>query len=151
VAAAVAQALGRTLVDTDLACAQALNASVPELFATPDGQRRFHEETRRIALAALDGDAVVALGSAAVLDPVVREALAPEATWWLETSVTVATRRLGLTSLGMETLIAVRKQLEADLQVRSGWYEESAGHRIGTDRLSVAEVAAAIIAQQEDT
>lgn len=150
VAAAVAQVSGRTLVDTDVACAQTLDASVPELFATAEGQRRFHEETRRIALAAIGSDTVVALGSAAVLDPLVRAALAPDATWWLETSVTVATRRLGMTSLGMETLIAVRKQLEADLQVRSGWYEESAGHRIGTDRLSVAEVAAAIIAQQED-
>lgn len=150
VAELVAQALGRPVVDTDQVVSTIVDASLPELFATDAGQRRFRDEERRVALAALDSEAVVALGSAAILDASVRDALDRSATWWLDTSVAVATRRLGLASLGMETLISVRKQLEADLHSRVQWYEEIAGHRIQTDRLSAADVAAAIIAQRED-
>lgn len=150
VAQLVAQALRREVIDTDEAVSQSLDASLPELFATADGQRRFEAEQARISLAALASSAVVALGSSAVLNTALRRALDPASTWWLDTSVTVATRRLGLASLGMETLISVRKQMEADLHDRTQWYEEIAGHRIQTDRLSAADVAAVIIAEQED-
>ncbi len=150
VAALVAQALGRELVDTDQLVSEILDASLPELFATDEGRYRFQAEELRVSLAAVTSEAVVALGSAAVLNASLRNALDPTATWWLETSVTVATRRLGLASLGMETLISVRQELEADLHARVQWYEEIAGHRIQTDRLSAADVAAAIIAQRED-
>lgn len=150
-AAQLAEAWGSHLVDTDLACVEILGASLPELFATEQGRQEVQQQTRRLALAALNDEAVMALGSVAVLDPVVRDALVADSTWWLDTSVTTATRRLGMASLGMETLIAVRKQLEADLATRTRWYEEIAGHRIRTDRLGVAEVAQAIIAKQEDS
>lgn len=150
VANLVAQSLGLDLVDTDQVVSESLGASLPELFATAEGQRRFRTEELRVSLAAVASDAVVALGSAAVLDASLRQAIDPATTWWLETSVTTATRRLGLASLGMETLISVRKELEADLHARVQWYEEIAGHRIQTDRLSAADVAAAIIAQRED-
>ena len=145
VAALVAAAWGRDLIDTDEQVAAAVGAALPELFATEAGQRRFQQEEQRLAVTAIESGAVVALGSAAVLQAAVREALIRDSTWWLATSVAVATRRLGLTSLGMETLIVVRKQLEADLSARSQWYEEMAGHRIDTDRLSAADIAATII------
>lgn len=150
VAAHLAESLRRPLVDTDLACVEILGASLPELFATEQGRKEVQQQTQRLAVAAIAEGAVTALGSVAVLDPVVRTALIPESTWWLDTSVTTATRRLGLASLGMETLIVVRKQLEAELATRTQWYEEIAGHRVQTDRLSIAEVAQAIIATQED-
>lgn len=150
VAAQIAESLGARLVDTDLACVESLGASLPELYATQQGREQLQQQTQRLALAAIADDAVVALGSAAVLDPVVRAALICESTWWLETSVITATRRLGMASLGMETLIAVRNELEADLETRSRWYEEVSGHRIRTDRLGVVEIAQTIIAKQED-
>lgn len=151
VAALLAEAWGQELIDTDEVVCDRLGASLPELYANEAGQRVFEAEELRVCQLAVQSGAVIALGSAAVLNPAVRNAIDPKLTWWLDTSVTVATRRLGLASLGMETLIRVRKELEADLRARSRWYEEIAGHRIHTDRLSAADIAATIISQREAT
>lgn len=146
VAALLAQRWGRPLVDVDDLVEARLGQSAPEAFASGEGAYRAVEE--QVCLAVLDGPGVVAMGSGAVDSAAVRAALAGVDVAWLRTSVTTATRRLGMNSLGMAALVAIRDRMDAMLAERARWYAEVATVVVDTDRRTAADVAAALSAEQ---
>jgi len=149
VAALVAEASGLEVLETDIAVEANLDATATETFAEPGGEGKFRQAEETAALAALATDGVLALGSGAVESAKVRHALVGHRVIWLRTTVATATRRLGMTRLGMEALVAIRTKLDAGLAERARWYEAVASEVIDTDRLSAAEIAALILAEQE--
>lgn len=144
VAALLAQAWTLPLLDTDALVTQRTGETTAEAFATAAGETRFQQAQQKVCLEALQHPAVVALGSGAVESSAVRDALAGHRVIWLQASVQVVTRRLGMTRLGIPALAAIRTTLDAQLAERAGWYEAVATEVIGTDRLSPDQVAAAI-------
>ena len=67
---------------------------------------------------------------------------------WLRTTVAAATRRLSMNSLGMAGLVAIRNSMDAMLAERARWYELVSTEVVDTDRLTGAQVAAAVRGQQ---
>jgi shikimate kinase len=149
VAALVASSIGLEVVETDAAVELSLNATATETFAEPGGEAEFRRAEEAAALAALEADGVLVLGSGAIESAKVRQALGGHRVIWLRATVATATRRLGMTRLGMEALVAIRTRLDAQLAERAGWYEAVASETIDTDRLGAAEIAALILAEQE--
>ncbi|MEA4943116.1 MAG: shikimate kinase [Propionicimonas sp.] len=140
----VAERLGTGFADTDEQVAADLGLSLPEAYASLSEAELARAQTRA-SLPALRQPGVISLGSAAVEADQVRTALQGLPVVWLRVSVPQATRRLGMSALGMETLTVMRKQLDALLQAREHWYERVAAVQVDTDRLSVAEVADRVI------
>lgn len=145
VAALLAQRWGRPLVDVDDLVEARLGQSAPEAFAS--GEEAYRAAEEQVCLAVLNEPGVVALGSGAVDSAAVRAALAGLRVAWLRTSVTAATRRLGMNSLGMAALVAIRNRMDAMLAERAGWYAEVATIVVDTDRRNAADVAAALSAE----
>ncbi len=142
VAALLADQRHVPLVEVDALVEQDLGAPAEEVFAGGEAGYRAAEE--RVTLAALGRGGVVALGSGAVDSAAVRDALGDLPVVWLRTSVTTATRRLGMNSLGMGALVAIRERMDAMLAERAPCYAAVATFVVDTDRLTAAEVAAAI-------
>jgi shikimate kinase len=136
----VAERLGVPFTDTDELTEQRLGLSLPEAAASLSDEevRAVEDEVCRQALAA---PGIVALSSRAVEEPALREELKPRAVLWLRVSATQLTRRLGMASLGMDTLSLLRQQVDALLRMREPWYEEVATSRLDTDRLDLAATA----------
>ncbi len=145
VAALVAQSLGVPVVEVDDLVEAELGAPADEVFA--DGETLYREVEERVSLAALQGPGVVALASGAVESALVRDALAGLPVAWLRTSVTSATRRLGMNSFGMEALVAIRNRMDAMLAQRAPCYAAVATLVVDTDRLSASQVASAVLQQ----
>lgn len=140
VAALLGDRFGWPVIDTDLELAARLGGSLPEAWASQPAE--VIEQTQaEVCAAALRTGAVVALGSAAVLDEQIRDALAGRTVIWLQVSVTQATRRLGMNQWGMAALQAVRAQFEVQAAERFVWYEAVANATVATDRLRADEVA----------
>ena len=136
----VAERTGAGFTDTDDLLVAELGLSLPEAWASLSSDQIAAAETR-VCLEALARDGIIALGSGAVAQPPVRQALAGRPVLWLQVSATPAARRLGMTALGMETLVVVRGRLEAQLRERDPWYAAVATLRLDTDRLDVARAA----------
>lgn len=145
VGARVAEALGLPLVEVDALVEADLGAPAAEVFAAGESDYRAVEEAH--ALAALAGPGVVVLTSGAVEAAPVRAALAGLPVVWLRTSVATLTRRLGMNSLGMATLVAIRTRMASMLEERARWYASVATAVVDTDRLEVAAVAAAVLTE----
>ncbi len=146
VADLLAQRWGLPLVDVDDLVEAHLGQPATEAFARGEHDYRAAEE--QLSVAALGRPGVVALGSGAVDSPAVRAALAGVRVAWLRTSVAAATRRLGLSSLGMGTLLAIRSRMDAMLAERARWYSQVASVVVDTDRRTAAQVADALAAEQ---
>jgi shikimate kinase len=144
VAALLADSWALPLLDTDELVASGTGETAAEAFATTDGETRFRHAEEAACLDALSRPAVVALGSGAVESFAVRDALVGHRVVWLQTSVPVVTRRLGMTRLGIPALAAIRNALDGQLAERAGWYTAVATEVIDTDRLSPDQVVAAI-------
>lgn len=147
---AVADRTGAGFTDTDDLLVDELGLSLPEAWASLPAELIAAAETR-VCLEALARDGIIALGSGAVARAVVREALAGLPVLWLQVSATQAARRLGMTALGMETLVAVRGRLEAQLREREPWYAAVATLRLDTDRIDVARAAEGVEQAWEGT
>jgi shikimate kinase len=143
----VAEALDVPFVEMDDLVETALGASATEFFAT-DGEPAYRQVEEQVAQAALQRHGVVALSSGAVTSAVVREALVGLRVVWLRTTVSAATRRLSMNSLGMAGLVAIRNSMDAMLAERARWYALVATGVVDTDRLTTAQVAAAVIGEQ---
>lgn len=141
----LAERHGRSFIDTDEQLAQALGLSLPEAWASLPAARIAATETE-ICTALLELPGVVALGSRAVADPQLRTLLAARTVVWLRVSSVQLTRRLGMGSLGMATLAALRGQMDALLAEREPWYEEVATLTLDTDRRD-AETVVELIEQ----
>jgi shikimate kinase len=145
----VAESLDVPFVEVDDLVETALGAAASEYFATA-GEAAYREVEERVALAALQSYGVVALSSGAVTSPVVREALGGLHVVWLRTTVSAATRRLSMNSLGMAGLVAIRNSMDAMLAERARWYEMVSTDVVDTDRLTAVQVVAAVLGQQGD-
>lgn len=139
----VADRLGAPFTDTDELLAERLGLSLPEAWANLPEQRIVEAEAE-VCRTALQRPGVIALGSRAVAAAEVRAELAPLNVVWLRVSATQLTRRLGMASLGMAALAAIRSQMDALLIERAPWYEEVATSQVDTDRLT-AEAAADLV------
>ncbi|GIG29120.1 shikimate kinase [Cellulomonas marina] len=117
VARAVATRVGRTLVDTDEALVAATGRSVTEQLVE-DGEEVLRSRERTVVAPALALDAVVALGSGAVLHPATRAELvatgagAPVVVH-LELDAAASARRAGLNAPGAVALGATRARWRA--------------------------------------
>ena len=136
----VAERLGVPFTDTDELTEQRLGLSLPEAAASLPGEE-VQEVEREVCRQALAVPGIVALGSRAVEDPALCAELKLRTVLWLRVSSTQLTRRLGMASLGMDTLSLLRQQVDALLREREPWYEEVATLRLDTDRLDLAATA----------
>ncbi len=143
----IAESLDVPFVEVDDRVELALGAAASEYFATA-GEAAYREVEERVAVAALELDGVVALSSGAVTSAAVRDALKGLRVVWLRTTVAAATRRLSMNSLGMAGLVAIRNSMDAMLAERARWYELVSTGVVDTDRLTGAQVAAAVRGQQ---
>lgn len=141
----VAQRLGWRYVDTDEQIEQSTGKLIREIFAD-DGEDAFRELEAQAVADALAGGGVVSLGGGAVVTASVRDALREHTVVWLETSVTSATRRAGMTALRPLLLGDVRERMQALLDERIPLYTSVATHTVTTDRRTAAEVADEIVA-----
>jgi shikimate kinase len=149
VGAILAAELGVPLIEVDDLVEAELGLSAEEAYATAAGTTSYRHAEERLSLVALAEPGVVVLGGSAVESDAVRSALAGLKVVWLEASVVAITRRLGMNSLGLETLIAIRNRLDAMLQERAIWYRDVATMRLATDRLDAADVARTILIDEE--
>ena len=141
---AVAGRLGLEFTDTDAALESSLGQPLSEAWASL-GEPQLKAAEAQVCRAALERPGIVALGSGALDDETLRQRLEGLAVCWLRVSTTTATRRLGLTRLGMETLGAIREEWDRQLATRERWYEGAATSQVTTDRLSPEEVVTAVI------
>jgi shikimate kinase len=143
----IAEAIDAPFVEVDVLVEIALGAPATEYFATA-GEAAYREAEEQVAISALHRDGVVALSSGAVTSAAVREALSGLRVVWLRTSVSAATRRLSMNSLGMAGLVAIRNSMDAMLAERARWYEMVSTGVVDTDRLTPMQVAAAVTGEQ---
>lgn len=136
----VAERRHTPFTDTDELLAERLGLSLPEAWASLPAQQIAEREVE-VCTQALAAPGVIALGSQAVAQPQVRDALAGRTVLWLRVSATQLTRRLGMASLGMETLAVIRPGMDALLRQREPWYEGVATQGLDTDRRDVTAVA----------
>lgn len=148
VGALLADQLGLPLVDTD-DLLEARIGAVGE-FIAGHGEAALGPVEKAAALTALDSGGVVVLGGGPLAHAEVRSALAGLRVIWLRTSVATTTRRLGMHSLGMEALIAIRNRLETMLAERAPWFAAVATELVDTDRLRPEQVAATIVGASEE-
>lgn len=146
VGALVAADLGLPLVEVDDLVEGELGAPATEVFAG-EGEAGYRSAEEASSLAALQRPGVVVLSSGAVTSTAVRTALAGLRVVWLRAGVATVTRRLGMNSLGMAALVAIRDRMDAMLAERAPCYAAVATKAVDTDRLSVAEVASAVIGE----
>lgn len=143
----VAEALDVPFVEVDDLVEAELDAPAAEYFATV-GEDAYRRAEEQVAVAALTLDGVVALSSGAVTSAAVRDALGGLRVVWLRTAVATATRRLSMHSLGMAGLVAIRNSMDAMLAERARWYAKVSTEVVDTDRLTAAQVAAAVMGEQ---
>ena len=143
----VAEALDVPFVEVDDLVEIALGAPATEYFATA-GEAAYRAAEEQVAVSALSLGGVVALSSGAVTSAAVREALSGLRVVWLRTSVSAATRRLSMNSLGMAGLVAIRNSMDAMLAERARWYEMVSTGVVDTDRLTAENVVAAVMGEQ---
>jgi len=137
VGAALAQRLGRHLVDVDVLIEEASGRPVAAIFAD-EGEVGFRERERAaIRQAATTTNAVIACGGGAVLDPANVEALRAHGTVvWLQVSPEVAAQRLG-SDRGRPVLASMNGDLAERIRVlaeqRAGAYAAAADLVVDAD------------------
>ncbi|MEZ5091109.1 MAG: shikimate kinase [Micropruina sp.] len=146
---ALAQRLGLPFVDVDERIEAGQGKPVREIFAD-SGEARFRELERSASIAALSEPGVVALGSGAVAHPGVADALRRATVVWLQASVAVAGRRLGLNQAPPGLRVNLRGTLIKFLAERTPVYESVATVTVDTDKASVTEVVERIIATLQE-
>ena len=150
VGALVAAALELPLVEVDDLVEAELGAPAGEVFAT-QGETGYREVEERLSLSALAAGGVVALSSGAIDRVAVRSALAGLEVVWLRAPVTTVTRRLSMNQYGMAALVAIRDRMDAMLIERAPWYAAVATRVVDTDRLTVEQVAGAVLSGARST
>jgi shikimate kinase len=146
----IARRLGRSFVDTDAMVEAAAGMRVAEIFAHY-GEARFRALERdaiaKVSTPGTVGDAVVATGGGAVLDPENRRQLKKIGPIvWLDADVESIMARVGSdTSRPLLRGTDVRARVRALLEERESAYA-TADHRVDTSRRSVTAVADAVLA-----
>lgn len=132
------------MIDTDARYEQTHARTVAD--AVIDDETEFRGAEREIVQAALtEPGAVVAVGSGALAEPEVRQALDGIRVVWLEVGLVDAARRTGLSGARPLSLGNVRGQLHDMLKARAEVYGSVADLTISTDGKQAAEVAEEIV------
>ena len=143
----LAPRLGLPFHDSDEAVAHAAGVSIPELFAH-QGEPAFRALERNMLARLLSGQrAVIATGGGSVTDPDNRAALREQAyTVWLDASPATLARRLA--GAGDRPLLSRGdpKAILAQLAEQRRPFYAAADLRVGTDELTIEEVAELILA-----
>src|SRR4051794_26389736 len=141
---ALASRLGVPLVDTDDEVAASSGKSVADVFVD-DGEAAFRELERAAVDRALEAaGAVVVLGSGAVVDPLVEEALHGRTVAFLDVDVAHAARRLGFSRERPVGIGNPRAQWLQLMERRRPVYERVATFTVLTDDLAPDDAAARI-------
>ena len=150
VGAALAEALGITVRDTDADVEARAGRSITEIFVD-DGEEAFRDLERAAVTAALaEHDGVLALGGGAILDAEVRKSLAAHRVVYLEVSLRSAAPRVGFDRSRPLLLGNPRAQWQQLMDARRPLYEEVAGVRISTDERTPQDVAAEILERLDE-
>jgi shikimate kinase len=132
------------VVDTDEEYQRLYARSVGD--AVIDDEAAFRAAESRILRRALrDTDGVVAVGSGALADAGVRQALADVPTVWLEVGLVEAARRTGLSGARPLSMGNVRGQLHDMLKQRADVYAAAADFTTVTDNRTATDVADEIV------
>ena len=145
----LARKLGRTFVDVDQRIEEVVGKPVAEIFAD-EGEAHFRALEQEATLELLDTYDVVALGGGAVMNPVIREALAGHEVIWLKVSIGQATRRVGMNTVRPLLLGNVRGRLIELLRERTPVYESLATQIVDADGRGCAEVADTLAAERAE-
>jgi shikimate kinase len=145
----LASRLAVPLVDTDDEVAAAAGKSVAEVFVD-DGEEAFRELERAAVDRALEAaGAVVVLGSGAVVDPLVEEALRGQVVAFLDVDVASAARRLGFSRERPVGIGNPRAQWLRLMEHRRPVYERVATVTVSTGDLTPEEIADRVAAALE--
>jgi shikimate kinase len=143
----LAERLGAPLRDTDEDVAAAAGKAVADVFVD-DGEETFRELERVAVDSALEAaGAVVVLGSGAVMDPLVEEALRGRRVAFLDVDVAPAARRLGFSGQRPVGLGNPRAQWLRLMERRRPVYERVATVTVDTDDLTPEEIAGRVAAR----
>jgi len=140
---ALARAVDLPYLDVDAEIEHRSGKSISEMFVD-EGEAHFRRLERDVTLELLQHDAVVSLGGGAVMNSDIRDALVPHEVFWLQVSVTHATRRVGMNVMRPLLLGDVRANLERLLAEREPFYRQVATHVIDTNRRKVDEIVSLI-------
>jgi shikimate kinase len=144
VGALLAEQLGTTFADVDAVIEAEAGKSIAEIFAE-DGEAAFRvlEEVATKRLLANPG--VLSLGGGAVLSAATRAELLGQRVVWLQVSVPVAMKRVGIDKARPLLLGNVRGRLIKLLNERIPLYAEVATEVVDTNERTPAEVVASIV------
>lgn len=140
----LAAELGWPHLDVDAVIAERTGKTVSDIFIG-DGEAAFRAIEETTTLELLDRNAVLSLGSGAVLSPTIRGALRGHQVVWLQVSAGTAADRTGLNAARPVTFGNVRGRLIQLLNQRAPLYAEVSDVSIATDELTADEVAALIL------
>lgn len=144
--ARLAQTLGTAFRDTDADVEAVTAKPVSDIFIE-DGEEAFREIERQAALEALaEHDGVLALGSGAVLDERVQDALGSRTVVYLEADFSTVAKRAGFDRARVVLPGNPRGRLKALLSERHRLYGSLATITVQTDDVDDAEQLAALIA-----
>jgi shikimate kinase len=144
VGALLAEQLGTTFADVDAVIEAEAGKSIAEIFAE-DGEAAFRvlEEVATKRLLANPG--VLSLGGGAVLSAATRAELLGQRVVWLQVSVPVAMKRVGIDKARPLLFGNVRGRLIKLLNERIPLYAEVATEVVDTNERTPAEVVASIV------
>ena len=147
----LAQEVGMSFVDTDMAIEARAGKSVSDIFID-DGESAFRQLEEDVIAQELKQDAtVLSLGGGALGSEVTRANLKVHTVIWLQTTLSQAVARVGMNRNRPLLLGNVRGQLAELMTAREPIYREAATIVIDTSELSPSEVVAAIVKQLAET
>lgn len=147
---ALARRLGCAFVDVDARIEEVVGKSLGEIFAD-EGEECFRLLEEQASREIVGHGGVVALGSGAVMNPRIHEALTGHDVIWLKVSVAQATRRLGLNTAGAPVLGNIRARLIEQLRQRAPHYAAVASTQVVTDDRRSEEIAEELAATRRTT
>lgn len=143
---ALAEILDTTFQDTDEVIENQIGKTIAEIFIE-DGEPYFRDlEVQTVANAIAQHDGVLALGGGAVMRNETAQALAGQNVVFLDVSLPLATKRVGMSANRPLLLGNVRSKMKTMLDERRPVYESLAKITINTDEKTFTEVASEIAA-----
>ena len=150
VAAALAQRLGRRLVDTDALVEEREGRTISDLFVD-EGEDYFRAAEERAVLDSLTDDGtVLALGGGAPMIPAVTEALAAHRVLFLDVGIADAAKRIGFDKSRPLLSVNPRQSWIKTMEARRPTYEALATHRVDTAGRDVETVVAQALTVLEE-
>ncbi|GAA1398642.1 shikimate kinase [Luteococcus peritonei] len=148
IGARLARRLGMDFTDVDELIEQRAGKPIPEIFLM-DGEPAFRELERETTLELVGRPGIVSLGGGAVMNPLIRQALAERTVVWLDVSAHHASRRVGLTGNSRPLLAGgnVHSTMVRLMNERLPLYREVSTHRIDTNGLKPAAVVRELLAR----